>query len=161
MDRGGGASRSTDPAAGTSQATDVSLREHLTTLIENSRRECQEGIRHVEESIEQARKNAEENTKKALDSIDRRFEGVNEFRAALNDLSQQMATRIDLKNLSDRTSERFDDVNRVLSQMNTRLDLREGEQAGSRLTVGSMVAVGTAIVAVLGFVVVLANYLSS
>ncbi len=33
VEGGGGASRSTDPAAGTSQATDVSLREHLGSLI--------------------------------------------------------------------------------------------------------------------------------
>ena len=41
MTDGGGASRSTDPAAGSSSATDVSLREHLTSLIGYERKTSQ------------------------------------------------------------------------------------------------------------------------
>jgi hypothetical protein len=92
---GGGASRSTDLAAGTSQATDVSLREYLMAAIDNSRKECREGIRHVEESIAASHRNQEENIAKALTSIDKRFDSVNEFRDALADLSNRMATKVD------------------------------------------------------------------
>jgi hypothetical protein len=41
MDEGGGASRSTDPAAGSSSATDVSLREFLSTSIRYERSNTQ------------------------------------------------------------------------------------------------------------------------
>jgi hypothetical protein len=170
--KGGGASQSTDPALGTSTATDVSLREFLSAQIENSRRECKEGIRHVEQSIAAANKNADENIKKALDSIDRRFDSVNEFRGALNDLSVKMASKEDVANLAEKVvaadealEVRFESLYRRnrddIEKINTRLNLREGQESGARLTKGSLYAAIAAAVAVIGLVVVIANYLAS
>lgn len=160
-DAGGGASRSTDPAAGTSASTDVSLREHLSDQIAESRRDCREGIAQVEKAIALAQRNAEENIRSALVSIDKRFASVNEFRDALSDLSKTMATSVDLKNLSDRTSERFDLVRDSVDKLNTRMDLREGQEEGSRLTTTTLVTLVTVAVAVLGLIIVAANYFSS
>ena len=101
-EEGGGASRSTDPAAGTSSATDVSLREFLMAEIRASREECKAGLKHLEESVEAAEKNSKENVEKALASIDRRFDSVNEFRDALSDLSKRMATQASLSAMSDK-----------------------------------------------------------
>jgi chromosome segregation ATPase len=169
---GGGASRSTDPAAGTSSGTDVSLREYLIQAIENSRRECREGIAHIEQSIAASKRNADENLRTALTSIDRRFDNVNEFRDALGDLSQTMATKVDMKSLTDKVvaadealEARFealyqrnrDDIDRI----NKRLDLSQGELAGSRLTKGSLYALVAAVVGIIGLLVFLANYLTS
>jgi hypothetical protein len=172
IDEGGGASKSTDPAAGTSQSTDVSLREFLTQEIQNSRAECKAGIERVEAMIAAANKNADENVKKALDSIDRRFDSVNEFRGALSDLSAKMASKDDITNLSDKFSAadealevRFEQLyqrNRDdITKINERLNLREGQESGSRLTKGSLYASIGAAVAIIGLLVVLANYLST
>jgi hypothetical protein len=50
QDEGGGASRSTDPAAGTSAATDISLREYFEAL-----RKADDKYQHAEEKFQQER----------------------------------------------------------------------------------------------------------
>lgn len=103
---GGGASRSTDPAAGTSSATDVSLREHLEALRNADLRFDSERDRRLTEVAverEKALKIKEEADKDALE-LDRQIraykdEKQNEFRGALDDLSQQMATRRELEDV--------------------------------------------------------------
>jgi len=47
---GGGASRSTEPASGTSAATDVSLREHLAQRLHESERRIDERDRYLREA---------------------------------------------------------------------------------------------------------------
>lgn len=169
-EQGGGASRSTDPAAGTSAATDVSLREYLMQAIENSRKECREGIKNVEHSIVMANRNAEENIEKALKSIDKRFDSVNEFRDALADLSKTMATSVDVRNLGEKVvaaddalETRFQSLyqhNRDdITAISRRLDLREGQEAGSRLTTGSLVTIVTVVGIAISAVVVIVNVL--
>lgn len=70
-DEGGGASRSTDPAAGSSAATDVSLREyvmaridaldrHMTSEVEALRRETESARDHSDRAIEVAAHEASE-----------------------------------------------------------------------------------------------------
>jgi len=49
-DQGGGASRSTEPASGTSAATDVSLREHLAQRLHESERRIDERDRYLREA---------------------------------------------------------------------------------------------------------------
>jgi hypothetical protein len=170
-EEGGGASRSTDPAAGTSQATDVSLREYLMAAIESSRRECKEGIRHLQESVDASEQSSQEAIKTALTSIDRRFDGVNEFRAALADLGKTMAKKTDVDNLAEKVvaadealEARFEGLyqrNRDdLTAIARRLDLSQGALEGSRLTKGALYATIAAAVAILGLVVVAANYIA-
>jgi hypothetical protein len=171
MDEGGGASRSTDPAAGTSAATDVSLREYLMQAIGASRNECREGLRHLEEMVTAAEANSKENIAKALLSIDRRFDNVNEFRGALSDLSKQMATKQDVTNLTDKVlaadealESRFEALwqrNRDdIDAMGRRLDLRQGQEAGSKITTTTLVTVTTLAIAVIGVLFVAANYIA-
>ncbi len=168
-DEGGGASRTTEPAGGTSSATDVSLREYLMAAIQASRNECKDGIKHLEQSVAASEKSAAENIKTALASIDKRFDGVNEFRAALSDLSGQMATKVDVANLTEKigaADEGLEARFQALYQrnrgdidlINKRLDLREGSDSGSRLTKGALYAAVGVGIAVLGLIVVLANY---
>ena len=171
-EEGGGASRSTDPAAGTSAATDVSLREFLMQAIEASRRECKEGIAHLEKSVAESEKNSKEAIEKALVSIDKRFDSVNEFRDALSDLSREMAKKTDVENLADKVvladealESRFEALwqrNRGdIDLINKRLDIGQGTTEGARLTKGSLYAAIAAAVAIIGLLVVLANYLST
>jgi hypothetical protein len=171
-EEGGGASRSTDPAAGTSSGTDVSLREYLMAEIRSARYECKEGIKHLEESVAQAEKNSKENVEKALASIDRRFDGVNEFRGALNDLGKTMAKKTDVENLADKVvaadealEVRFESLyqrNRDdIDDLRKRQNIREGQDQGSRLTKGALYAAVGIAVAIIGLLVVLANYISS
>jgi hypothetical protein len=49
-DEGGGASRSTEPASGTSAATDVSLREHLAQQLHDAQRRIDERDRYLREA---------------------------------------------------------------------------------------------------------------
>jgi len=49
-DEGGGASRSTEPASGTSAATDVSLREHLANQLHEATRRIDERDRYLREA---------------------------------------------------------------------------------------------------------------
>ena len=170
-EEGGGASRSTDPASGTSSATDVSLREYLMAEIRSARYECKEGIKHLEESVAAAERNSKENVEKALASIDKRFDGVNEFRGALNDLGKTMAKKTDVENLADKVvaadealEVRFESLyqrNRDdITAISRRLDLTQGASEGSRLTKGALYAAVASAVAVLGLLIVIANYLA-
>jgi len=157
---GGGASRSTDPAAGTSTATDVSLREYLGALIDASRRECREGISNLERRFDENQRHADAKFDAAMEEIDKRFDGVNEFRNALGDLSQLMATKDNLARVEEKFEANIQAASQRVGALERRVDLREGELSGSRLTKTNLyTAVGIAIAAV-GAFVVLANYLT-
>jgi hypothetical protein len=159
-DQGGGASRTTDPAAGTSSATDVSLREYLGQAINDSRRECREAIQNLGRHFDEMHKHQEEAFKSAMGGIDKRFDGVNEFRNALSDLSGLMATKDGMGRVEEKFEARVNATDQRLGALERRLDLREGETTGSRLTKGNLyVALATAIAGI-GLLVVLANYLT-
>jgi hypothetical protein len=139
--------------------------------IAASRQECREGLRHLEQSVAAAESNSKENIAKALASIDRRFDSVNEFRNALNDLGKTMAKKDDVDNLGEKVvaaddalEARFEALyqrNRDdIDKLARRMDLREGQQEGSRLTMGNLIAVLSVGIALIGIVVVLANYMS-
>lgn len=158
QEEGGGASRTTDPAAGTSAATDVSLREYLGQAINDSRRECRESIAHLERHFDETTRHQDEVFQAAMAGIDKRFDGVNEFRNALSDLSRLMATKDNLARVEEKFTTSTDQVGQRIAALERRIDLREGELTGARLTKGNLyAAVGIAIAAV-GALVVLANY---
>jgi hypothetical protein len=157
---GGGASRSTDSVAGTSQATDVSLREYLTAQINESRRECRENIKHLERHFDEIQRHNESRRAEEMADITRRFDGVNEFRASLSDLSALMATKDNMSRVEEKFSAQTGAQNARLSALERRMDLREGQHEGSRLTLGNLIALVTVGVGILGAIIVLANYLS-
>lgn len=111
-EEGGGASRSTDPAAGSSAATDVSLREHVEMQIRYEHDLTDQAInyeRRMTDRENELRAMAlaiKEEADKAALELDRQIraykdEKQNEFRGALDDLSQQMATRRELSDAKD------------------------------------------------------------
>lgn len=136
---GGGASRSTDPAAGTSQATDVSLREHLTSLIDAAEKRSDQRFEAMKEAVA-----------KADTANEKRLEGF----------PQQFADRSALALLTDKLQVQIDRNREDLDALSKRIDLREGQTEGSRITWGNMVVlIGTA-ATLLGIVAFAANYLA-
>ncbi len=99
----GGASKTTDPAAGSSSATDVSLREYLEGTLERVELISRERMAKIEQRLDGIEQRAEERldttrrelqaafaaSEQAIDKADaateKRFESVNEFRAQLSD----------------------------------------------------------------------------
>jgi hypothetical protein len=159
MDEGGGASRSTDPAAGTSTATDVSLREYLTALIEGVEQRSQVRYANLESKVQAAFDSSQTAIQKAETATEKRFEGVNEFRAALSDQAAHFVTREAMAAMADKFDTQISQYRKDLETLGRRLDVREGQTQGSRLTTGILVTVTTVAVGVLGLVVVIANYL--
>lgn len=160
IEEGGGASRSTDPAAGSSAATDVSLREYLTALINNAERRSDARFESMKEMVETAFTTAQTAINKADEATEKRFEGVNEFRAALSDQAQQFVTKPTLNALVQKLEAQIDRNREDLDALAKRIDIREGQAAGSRVTWGNMTAIIVAAAAAIGIVVVLANWLS-
>jgi hypothetical protein len=146
---GGGASRSTDPAAGTSTGTDVSLREYLTQQINAVERRTEQRFESMKQAVDLA-----------LQANERRFDSVNEFRATLSDQASHFVTRDTLEALSEKLQSSIDRNAEDLNKLSRRVDLREGQEAGSRLTAGKLYAAIGAAIAVLGLVIVVANYLA-
>ena len=86
-----------------------------------------------EKAINAALTAAEKAVTKAENATERRFEGVNEFRGALQDLQAKLATRVELVALRDTLADR-------ISDLVTRLDKIEGKTAG--LNAGWVIVAG-------------------
>jgi predicted transcriptional regulator len=160
-DEGGGASRSTDPAAGTSSATDVSLREYLIALIHAAEQRSDARFESMKDQVDAAFRASQEAINKAELAADKRFESVNEFRAVLADQQRDLVTRQVLSSMSEKLEAAINRNRDDLSNLEKRLTLREGQTLGSRITGGVLVTVITVGVAILGLVIVLANYLTT
>jgi len=125
-DPGGGASRSTDPAAGTSTATDVSLREYLTALIAAAERRSDERFASMRASVDKAFESAQAAIEKAEEVSERRFEGVNEFRSTLSDQAREFVTKSTLEALISKLEAQIERNRDDLDNLSRRLDVREG-----------------------------------
>lgn len=88
-DQGGGASRSTDPAAGSSAATDVSLREYLGSRVEAL-------DRHVTSELAALRRETHAANTAADRAISVAAEEAKERLAAHNGLIEQMRAQAEL-----------------------------------------------------------------
>lgn len=97
---GGGASRSTDPAAGSSAATDVSLREHLAALRQADSRYTEAELRHVRELAQLQREADQLAIGKALDSSKELAEKHNDLIRSGEKKDETYATKVDLERLS-------------------------------------------------------------
>lgn len=155
---GGGASRSTEPAAGTSQATDVSLREYLTALINAAEKRSDARFDAMKEMVETAFKTAQEAITKAEAATDRRLEGMNEFRDSLSDQATRFVTKDALDSLVAKLESEIDRNREDLDSLAKRIDIRQGQLEGSKITTTTLVTVITVSIAVLGLIIVLANY---
>jgi hypothetical protein len=158
---GGGASRSTDPAAGTSSATDVSLREHLTSLINAAEERSDQRFESMKAMVETAFKVSESAIEKAEAADNKRFDSMNEFNTRIDTILSNTVTRETVDALIGKLESEIDRNREDLDQLSKRIDLREGQAAGSRLTWGNMAALVATAATALGIIIVLANYLST
>jgi len=157
-DAGGGASRTTDPAAGTSSATDVSLREYLMAQINAAESRSDIRFEAMKQQVREAFAASQLAIDKADTATEKRFEGVNEFRAALADQSSQFVTQNSLIALGEKLQLGIERNRDDLDALARRIDLREGELAGSRVTKGTLVTAITIAIGVIGLIVVVASY---
>ena len=137
---GGGASRSTDPASGTSAATDVSLREFLVVLINGVEQRSDLQFAAMRDAVTKAETAGE----KRLEGFPQLFADTAELRA----LGEKLQAGID-RNRDD------------LDRLTERLDLTTGEAAGSKITKASLYAALAATATLVGLLVVLANYITA
>lgn len=130
VDEGGGASRTTDPAAGSSAATDVSLREHfgaslaaldrhLTSELDAIRREVAAEIARIE-TLMRALITAEHDLRlarrqddlraidKAEESMTKRLDAMNEIREQLNAQASSFMTLATFAAESDKIDAQLD-----------------------------------------------------
>jgi hypothetical protein len=157
---GGGASRSTDPAAGTSSATDVSLREHLTVLIDSFERRSDERFEAMKQMVDTAFSTAQTAIDKADTATEKRFEGVNEFRAQLSDQATRFVTREVMDALADKLLSQIERNRQDLDALAKRVDLREGQSIGTKVTTGVLVTIATLSIGAIGLIAVLVSWAS-
>lgn len=161
IDEGGGASRSTDPASGTSSATDVSLREYLTSLILAAEKRSDARFDQMKEMVDTAFSSSQKAIEKAEMATERRFEGVNEFRAQLSDQATRFVTRETLDALIEKLEAQIDRNRSDLDDLSKRVDLRQGELRGTEFTMTRIITAVSLGFAAIGVLFVLLNYFTS
>lgn len=118
----------------------VEFHEHLTQY----RHETDIALASAHKATEAAFAASEKAISKAESANEKRFEGVNEFRQTLSDQAQLFMPRTEAIALSDRNTERIQDIT-------DRLNLIQGQAAGSK---ASYSAIGTGIAALAALVVI-------
>jgi hypothetical protein len=96
----------------------------------------------------------------ALEATERRFEGVNEFRATLSDQAANFVTRDAMTALGEKLQASIDRNASDLRALSQKLDLREGEESGARITKGTLYSALIGATLILGVIIALANYLT-
>jgi len=159
-EQGGGASRTTEPAAGTSQATDVSLREYLMAQINAVEKRADMRFEAMKAQVESAFASSQLAINKADEATEKRFEGVNEFRAALSDQAAHFVTNQQLAALGEKLQASIDRNQDDLIALSKRIDLREGQVQGSRLTYGNIAAMIAVAATIVGLLVLVASHIT-
>jgi hypothetical protein len=135
----------------------LSLKEHVTERIESILREIALLRETFGKDVEVAREAAKEAVKisnyaaeKALAAIDKRLEGMNEFRSQLNEQQKTFITRNEM-------SVMFDGINKRLDKLDESLTLMIGNKKGVGEGIG-MIATVAGVVSII--VVIIFKFLS-
>jgi len=139
----------------------ISLREHLTSLIDAAERRADARFEAMKEMVDAAFNSSQKAIEKADFATEKRFEGVNEFREQLSDQASRFVTRETLDALIAKLETQIERTHEDLDVLAKRVDVREGQVQGNRITVGNLVTAVTLAVAVIGVLVVLSNYFSA
>ena len=105
---GGGASRSTDPAAGSSAATDVSLREYLGNRIEALDRHVMAELAALRRETQAANAAADRAIEVAADEAKERLAAHNGLIEQMRQQAQQFASRESLDNFKSERHQALD-----------------------------------------------------
>lgn len=117
IEPGGGASRSTDPAAGTSSATDVSLREYLGERVTALDRHMTQEINSLRRESELANTNAEKAIKVAADEAKERLVAHNGLIEQMRAQATQFATREAVEDFKDTNDKRLSRIERFQAML--------------------------------------------
>lgn len=94
-------------------------------------------------------------------AIEKRFDGVNEFRAQLSDQAQTFMPRKESDVRMDAITEKIDvnaeRLNALQLQLSSRLDLNQGQAAGQRLTTSNLYAAVGALGGILTIIIIIAT----
>lgn len=177
--------RAIDRAAEEREKAAMNLRIELARSIEEGDARLREHIMNQVSQIQSALEAALRASDKFEETVKARFTQVNEFRAALDDLGKQMATRREMEtavtNLADniekarterqRSIEELQaaiqelrsrlDTGTDLRHLQARLDLDTGRNEGVKASWGNMAALIAAAATTLGIVIVLTNVLTN
>jgi hypothetical protein len=107
LDHGGGASRSTDPAAGSSAATDVSLREYVMAAVANLDRQMTSELAALRRETEAAQGNAKEAVGIATVEAKERLSAHNGLIDRMEVLTASFVTREILETLKESYEQRL------------------------------------------------------
>ena len=114
---GGGASRTTDPAYGSSSATDVSLREHMTALVQALDRHITAELGALRRETEQANHAAERAIGVAADEAKERLLAHNGLIEQMRQQAQQFSSREALDNFKEESDRRFGRLERFQAML--------------------------------------------
>lgn len=118
------------------QWTVETLREHLTALLESERGKNEVRFQSMERSTSTALAAAQRAVEKAEVAVEKRLEGMNEFRGSLADQARLLMPRAEADN-------RFSGINEQLKDISSRIDRQEGRGSGLNAGWGYLVgAVG-------------------
>lgn len=161
------------------------LRVELARSIDEGDARLREHIQNQVAAIQAALVAAQRAIDKFEETVTARFQQVNEFRSALDDLGKTMATRRELEtavnnlaeNIEKARSERqhqIEELRSMLQEMRSRLDtgtdlrslqarldLGQGVREGSKATWGNIAALIAGTATILGIIIVLANALTN
>ena len=104
---GGGASRSTDPASGSSAPTDVSLREHVTTKINALDRHLTHELAALRRETQLANETAKEAIRVAAHEAAERLKAHNGLIDKMEEQASHFATRESVEDYKEASSSRF------------------------------------------------------
>lgn len=115
------------------------LKEYIEALRDDDQKAVQAALQSTKEAI-----------LKAETATEKRFESVNEFRKTLSDQTSSFLPRPEY----DANHKALEDKMQVLTD---RANTSEGQTQGSQITKGNLYAAVGAVVAILGFLVLLSN----
>lgn len=130
-------------------------------------------IAATDKAVAAALLSAEKAVSKAENANEKRFEGVNEFRAQLNDQQRNFITRVEANSRIDGLAEKFEAeaarnaqrfseginrINDVDSRLSSRLDLTQGKSTGISASSGVALALVTLLATLMTVAIVIANF---
>lgn len=124
------------------------LQDHLKSIIENNNARYEVMFANAEKSVHAALNSADTAIKKAEAASDKRFEGVNEFRATLADQQRMLMPRAETEEAIKRICER-------LMKLEDGASERRAKYQGMGAMWGIIIAVLGAVSLVSGFIMML------
>lgn len=145
-------------------------REYLEAQIDALKQTINAQLVSQKEAIQAALVSADKAVAKAEGAAEKRFESVNEFRSALADQQQRLATKEELNLRFHALEQKVEESSKTklallqgasdrISEMSERMRTTEGVTSGSRMTVATGITIIGVIIVAVGAIIALLNYL--